>query len=591
MTRTWQTRNTDVIADVRLSDDMERVVLSPRRSADGHKLAQTLRASMCEVTFRRTPEGFSLPALHSGTLLRCAAPPAVHWTEEALRVAQNRVGARRRAVHVLEQVSRLKTGGPSLAGVYLKGLSGLDALDEHQLVNVAAMTVPDSHGLCVFDEQGAGKTVTLIHAFDVLVARDEADFALIVAPKSMIAEWPLDFERFKGDLYKVAIATGSRAKKLCTLQKAVDVIVTNFETASSMEPELRAMLRAHSGRAVLVVDESFYVKNLDAKRTRALRRLREFCGRAYVLCGTPAPNSPHDIIQQFNLVDFGLTFAGVEIPEDRQLATEIVQRVIEQKGAFVRHQKKDVLPELHPKRFNRVLVHMAPAQQRFYEAALHNLVADVRTCDQEYFQRNLTSFLSRRNALLQICSNPTGVVEGYREIPAKLRALDELITDIVTVRGEKLVVWSFYRASLEQIVNRYSRFNPVRYDGSVTDVTVRREAVRRFQEDNETMLFVGNPAAAGAGLTLHRACVAVYESMSNQAAHYLQSVDRIHRRGQCRAVEYVVLLCAGTIELAEYQRLTAKERAAQELLGDPTEARVTRDTFLEDLLPGQPMLS
>lgn len=543
------------------------------------------------ATFRRVAEGFSMAALHSGTLLRCAAPPVVQWTEEALRVAQNRVGARRRAEHILESVSRLKSGGASLAAVYLDGVSGLECLDDHQLVNVAAMTLPDSHGLCVFDEQGAGKTVTLIHAFDVLVARDEADFALIVAPKSMIAEWPRDFERFKGDLYKVTIATGSRAEKLRVLRKPADVIVTNFETASSMEPELRAMLRARCGRAVLVVDESFYVKNLDAKRTRALRRLREYCGRAYVLCGTPAPNSPQDIVQQFNLVDFGLTFAGVEIPDDRQVATEVVQHVIEDKGAFVRHLKRDVLPELQPKRFNRVLVRMAPAQQNLYEAALHNLATDVRSSDPEYFQRNLGSFLARRSALLQICSNPTGVVDGYSETPAKLRALDDLIGDIVEDRREKLVVWSFYRASLEQIVRRYTRFNAVRYDGSVADVAVRREAVRRFQEDDETMIFVGNPAAAGAGLTLHRACIAVYESMSNQAAHYLQSVDRIHRRGQSRAVEYVVLLCDDTIELAEYERLTDKERAAQELLGDPTEVRITRDTFLEELSSAELMLT
>ena len=56
------------------------------------------------------------------------------------------------------------------------------------------MTLPDSPGLCVFDEQGAGKTVTFIFAFDLLVERDQADLAVIVAPKSMIGEWPKDLE-------------------------------------------------------------------------------------------------------------------------------------------------------------------------------------------------------------------------------------------------------------------------------------------------------------------------------------------------------------------------------------------------------------
>jgi SNF2 family DNA or RNA helicase len=97
------------------------------------------------------------------------------------------------------------------------------------------------------------------------------------------------------------------------------------------------------------------------------------------------------------------------------------------------------------------------------------------------------------------------------------------------------------------------------------------------------MLFIGNPAAAGAGLTLHRARLTIYESLSNQAAHYLQSIDRIHRRGQDRPVEYFVILCDGTLELAEYDRLVGKEAAAQDLLGDVVAAPATRETLLAEL--------
>ena len=98
------------------------------------------------------------------------------------------------------------------------------------------------------------------------------------------------------------------------------------------------------------------------------------------------------------------------------------------------------------------------------------------------------------------------------------------------------MVWSFYRSSLDRIAQRYSSYGVARIDGSVTSSADRRDAVKSFQEDDETMLFLGNPAAAGAGLTLHRSRVAIYESLSNQAAHYLQSLDRIHRRGQNREV-------------------------------------------------------
>jgi SNF2 family DNA or RNA helicase len=114
--------------------------------------------------------------------------------------------------------------------------------------------------------------------------------------------------------------------------------------------------------------------------------------------------------------------------------------------------------------------------------------------------------------------------------------------------------------------------------------------VRRFQEDDETMLFVANPAAAGAGLTLHRARFAIYESLSNQAAHYLQSLDRIHRRGQTRDVEYLVLLCDRTVEVEEYHRLTRKERVAHDLLGDQVDEPITRETMLAEAIQASRLL-
>ena len=97
-------------------------------------------------------------------------------------------------------------------------------------------------------------------------------------------------------------------------------------------------------------------------------------------------------------------------------------------------------------------------------------------------------------------------------------------------------------------------------------------------------MMVANPAAAGAGLTLHAARLAVYESMSNQAAHWLQSLDRIHRRGQEREVSYVVLLCRDTLEEGEYERLRQKERHARQLLSNRIDEPPTRERLLHELL-------
>lgn len=570
--------------DIKVSEFLDRLVFAPRVVGDSSHLLSLLKKHNPLIRFTRSAEGVWLHACDVDKLELNEVGIEFQWTDSSRRFLENRLRARKNMPNQLEGIRRIRAGGKATARTYLNGVRGLDVLDDHQWVNVACMTLPNSCGLCVFDEQGAGKTVTLIFAFDVLVEKNEADFALIIAPKSMVSEWPVDFAKFMTDRYHVQTITGSSSDKRIQLSRKSDVIVTNFETAVLMEDELRSLVRRHGSRAVLVVDESFFTKNELARRTQAIRRLREYCGRTFVLCGTPAPNSGVDLVQQFNIVDYGVTFDGVKLPKERDQAAGIIQNIIEERGPYVRHLKAEVLPELPNKKFNRVSVPLQPEQSRLYSGILNGLVNDLTAVDDEHFERNKLSFLARRTALLQICSNPVSVTDGYVEIPGKLLALDRILKELIEEKKEKVIVWSFYTASLDRIVSRYAKYNPSRYDGTVTDITQRREAVRRFRNDPDVLLFVGNPAAAGAGLNLQSARFAVYESLSNQAAHYLQSLDRIHRRGQNKEAEYIILLCDQTIEIREYDRLIEKERLAQGILGDKIELPVTRQTMLDDLV-------
>ena len=582
----WSSALTDttIVADTRVSETLDALFLTPRDPVQGSELVRLLKAALPEsATPKRTAAGIRISAWCGTQLIGNAPGLDLRLNAEARRFLANRAKAGRAYPELLTELSRIKDGGPDIARSLIQDSLGLDVLDPHQMVNVAAMTLPYGFGLCVFDEQGAGKTVTFIFAFDLLFARDQADAALIIAPKSMLSEWRKDFDRFCAGIHRVAVVAGTKREKRAALGSDADILVANFETAVSMEPELKALLRSQGRRYVLTIDESFFIKSIDAKRTRTLRRLREWCDRAFVLCGTPAPNAPKDLVQQFNIVDFGLAFDGQDLPEDREVAAPVVQGIIEERGLFVRHLKADVLPDLPVKQFHRIYILMEPVQRRIYEGALRSLVLDLEGTTDVDFKHHLPNFFARRTALLQVCSNPAAIADGYTETPAKLVLLDGLLRDLIERQQEKVVVWSFYTKSITAICARYAHYGALRYDGQVSDVNARQEAVRQFQEDGDAKLFIANPAAAGAGLTLHRARFAVYESFSNQAAHYLQSLDRIHRRGQNRDVEYLVLLCDGTLEVQEYDRLVTKEAAAQTLLGDRVSSLVTRESFLDDL--------
>lgn len=509
-------------------------------------------------------------------------PDLVAFTSEARRAVSNRATAATVHEAVRQEAERLRQqDAPSLRD-RLAGNRLIDRLDPHQVLNVAIMTIPGALGACVFDEQGTGKTVTLIAAFDQLVERREVDTLLIVAPKSMVAEWAAEFARFTGDLYAVRVLDGDRAVKAASLHDGSDVYVTNYETTVTMAADLRALARRR--RVALAVDESFAVKNPSSQRTGAVAALREWCSRAYVLCGTPAPNCAADLVAQFDLVDFGQTFRHLD-QAARQEPDQVARTL--RRAVYLRNLKSDVL-DLPGRTFTTVHVQLAPQQRELYLDELASLAGDVAACDEAAFVRDRVAYFARRARLLRLCTDPSPVVVGYDEQPGKAAALDLFIAD--RVRRQKVLLWSFYRSSLDRYAAAYAHYGLVRVDGSVSSVAERRAAVRAFQQDDDVRIFLGNPAAAGAGLTLHAAHVAVYESVSNQAAHYFQSLDRIHRRGQTQPVEYVFLVAADTLEELEYARLQDKSTQQGDLLGDTVDVPVTRELFLHELLEARRLL-
>jgi SNF2 family DNA or RNA helicase len=489
--------------------------------------------------------------------------------ENALDRFKRHEAARVRALEIIELGEH-----PALSGNWN------NVLEPAQASAVGAMTVPGLLGLCLFDEQGSGKTVMTIAAFDELRSAGEIDAMIVVCPKSMVSEWPKDINRFLGPKCRVEVAEGDQRQKYETAQRKFDILVTNYEGVAPMLVYLMASASTH--RYLLVIDESYYLKNSESCRSEIVDKLRSKCRKCFVLCGTPAPNSAHDLVNQFDLADLGYTFGGFKKSNDAASDWDKIASLVDTKGVFIRRLKPEILQHVPEKNFHVVSVDLHGKQALMYEKAKSALELELRGLNNESFKKSLMTYFQKRAALLQICACPSSIDPTASEVPVKYTALDKILEDL-TSQGRKVVIWSFYKKSLDEIMARYSRYLPVKVDGSVPSAA-RREAVRSFQDDPSTMLFVGNPAAAGAGITLHAAYDAVYISYSNQAAHYLQSLDRIHRRGQvANEVNYYLLICKDTIEETEVVRLRGKEVRQHDLLGDHITWPTSLDAALKEL--------
>jgi SNF2 family DNA or RNA helicase len=107
----------------------------------------------------------------------------------------------------------------------------------------------------------------------------------------------------------------------------------------------------------------------------------------------------------------------------------------------------------------------------------------------------------------------------------------------------------------------------------------RAEQVRRFQNDDDCMVFVGQIQAAGMGLTLTKASTMVFYSLDYNMASFDQAKARIHRVSQSNNCHYIYLCCKGTIDTRVLRALQNKIDLAKALVDDYRNGK--RDIFGE----------
>lgn len=457
----------------------------------------------------------------------------------------------------------------------------IDILDIPQQYAVNAIVCPGLRGACLFDEQGTGKTVMAISAFDIMMGASIVEQAVIVSPKSMLGSWESDIRKFTAEKYSVGIVEGASEQKRRIVGQKNAITIVNYEGIANVLVPIKTAAR--QSRTMLIVDESYYAKNPATLRAKLLAEIRPLCVKCLVLCGTPAPRSPYDIIGQVNLADNGFAFStftkGASEEEDRSRVADILHA----RALTIRRLKQEVLPGIPEKNFEIIRVALTGRQKYMYEKARDELVVELRALDNTWFKKHLATYFQKRAALLEICAAPKMVDRFFTGESAKLKRLVTLV-DALAGEKRKVLIWTCYRESVSEIAEALVRYAPLVLDGSVSDGNTRTSLVKQFQTDPDTLVMIANPAAAGAGITLHASYDAIYYSYTNQAAHYLQSLDRIHRRGQtAKTVNYYMMICEGTIEEYEVRRLRQRELAQHDLLGDVIEWPESLDKELAEL--------
>ena len=441
-------------------------------------------------------------------------------------------------------------------------------------------------GACLADDMGLGKTAQAIGLMAGIREGKVASRApagaphLVVVPPSLLFNWENEFRKFCPAIRTAVYRGKDREARF----EGADAVLTSYDIARIDIDRL-----AEIPFDVIVFDEAQVVKNLYARTTGAVRRLK---GRFKVaLTGTPVENHVGEYCSIMDLLIPGLlgdaeAFGSRARGESPAFLEEVKRR----SRPFVLRRTKDViLPDLPPRTENDVYLELTERQKALYG----RMVAEVRrTVDDAW--RTQTEARARVIALTailrlrQLCLSPSLLHPGEKDGSPKIAYLAGKLAEL-RAEGHSALVFSQFTSFLDLIEAELGGdgLDHFRLDGS-TPVGRRKTIVEAFQRKKEPSLFLLSLKAGGRGLNLTKATYVFHLDPWWNPAVEVQASDRAHRIGQKRKVTVVRLLMRHTVE---EKMMALKERKVglyRALLGEAEgrgTAAATREDF-EFLLGG-----
>ena len=422
-----------------------------------------------------------------------------------------------------------------------------------------------------FSVPGAGKTTEAL-AFFFFNAKPE-DKLLVVAPKNAFGAWEEQIQDCTNnpELQFVRLRGGYNAIDRILRDQPKFMLIT-YQQYARVADLINRYLEQFS--VFMYLDESHRIKSgIQGVTPEAILSSCTLPERKLILSGTPMPQSISDLVPQF-------TFLYPDKPTD---ADSVVSQI---KPVYVRTTKAELgLPEVYRK---TISLDMSPLQREIYKSLKSEIKRQLIPMLSDASKFSLRELGKRITKVVQFVSNPSLLAsdldyvfdEKMGELLARTdgpkidyackRALE------LASQGKKVIIWSQFVRNVEIISDRLKFLGADFIHGGVDagdedENDTREWKIKQFHENPDKMVLVANPAAASEGISLHKVCHnAIYVDRSFNAAHYLQSEDRIHRLGLLpdQHPEVEILECKSTIDQVIDRRLRSKIDLMAQSLND-----------------------
>lgn len=401
---------------------------------------------------------------------------------------------------------------------------------------------------------------------------------LIIAPLRVARDtWPAEIRKWdhlEGMTWSVI--TGTAQERLAALRKRADIYIINRENVQ--------WLVEQSGMPfdydMLVIDELSSFKSWQAKRFKALMKVRPFVKRVVGLTGTPTSGGLMDLFAEFRLLDMGqrlgrfigqyrntffrpdrmngpIVYSYKPLPgAEEEIYRRIGDITISMKACG--HLK---MPELIVTNYE---VEMSPAEKKTYEALKEELVLSLP--DGEVTAANAAVLTGK---LLQMSSGAIYADDGST-VHIHDRKLDALEDIIEGMNGRPLLVGYWFKHDLQRITERLTQIG-IPFERLDSEASMKRWNAGQIQ------VGLAHPASTGHGLNLQDGGSTIcWFSPTWSLELYQQMNARLYRQGQkAETVVIMHIVTKDTVDSRVLKALEEKDRI-QEALIDAVKAEVTR---------------
>lgn len=407
---------------------------------------------------------------------------------------------------------------------------------QHQK-ETAAFLASHPKAFC-FNEQGTGKTASVIWATDYLMKRGLIKRVLIICPLSIMhSAWQQDLFKFAVHR-RVSVAYGTAEKRKEVIKGGAEYVVINFDGVHICRNEI-----INGGFDLVVVDEASAYKNAQTTRWKTLRDVMRSVKGLWMLTGTPAAQSPVDAYGLAKLVNptgvpafFGQFRDLVMTPvtqyrwAPKPTAIHVVHKALQPAIRFEKRQCLD-LPEIT---YADRDAPMTPQQVKYYKQLKNDML--IEAAGEEISAVNAAVKL---NKLLQLaCGSVYTDTKEVIDFDASSRL--QAVKEVVEESSNKVLVFVPFTHTINQVhayLNKHGITNEI-INGEVP-VAQRTAIVKRFQEQQAPQVLILQPQAASHGLTLTAADTVVWYAPVTSVETYLQANARIDRPGQKNAMTVV----------------------------------------------------